>query len=564
MKIGIIVLCRYNSSRLPGKALKLINGRSILGHILDRLDYVSNQVIVATSDQKSDDEIEIFCNYSNIECFRGSLDNVSDRFLSCAKHYGLDYAVRINGDNFFTPWDILSQMIAIAKTRKFHFITNVLKRTFPKGMSIEIIQTEFYSENIKKFDDYDKEHVTSFFYKNESIGDRFNFYNDNNSETKDLDLALDNLKDFEFIKEIVLKMDRYPASYTFKEIITLVSSKEDFNPWRGKYGPLLVAEIGGNHEGDFEVAKDLTKKAILTGVDFIKFQLYKGDTLVSKVESEDRNNHFKKFELSKEQHIELAKICHEAKVGYMASIWDLDMLTWIDEFCPIYKIGSGDLTAWPFIKKLAQNGKPIILSTGLSSLDEIIQTVSYLQGINKVYKSPNYLCILQCTSMYPIEYKDVGLNVIKTLKTATNLSVGYSDHSEGTKAIELATVMGAQVIEFHFTDSREGKVFRDHKVSLIPTEVKQLQAKLKDISDLQGEYVKVPQKIELENDHVTSFRRGIYLKRDLNKGDEIQEEDLICLRPNHGLDARDYSSIIGRTALRSIKKFSKITKGRDI
>jgi len=564
MKIGIIVLCRYNSSRLPGKALKLLNGRSILGHILDRLDYVSNQVIVATSDQKSDDEIEKFCNYSNIECYRGSLENVSDRFLSCANHYSLDYAVRINGDNFFTPWDILSQMIAIAKTSKFQFITNVLNRTFPKGMSIEIIQTEFYSENIKKFDDYDKEHVTSFFYKNKSIGERYNFYNDNNSETKDLDLALDTLKDFENIKEIVLKMDRYPASYTFKEIITIASGKEDYNPWKGKHGPLLIAEIGGNHEGDFEVAKELTQKAILTGVDFIKFQLYKGDTLVSKIESEDRNKHFKKFELSKEQHIELAKMCQEAKVGYMASIWDLDMLEWIDEFCPIYKIGSGDLTAWPFIKKLAQKGKPIILSTGLSSLDEILQTVSYLQGINKVYKSPNYLCILQCTSMYPIEFKDVGLNVIKTLKTATNLSVGYSDHSEGTKAIELATVMGAQVIEFHFTDSREGKVFRDHKVSLTPIEVKQLQVNLQDISDLQGEYGKVPQKIELDNDHVTSFRRGLYLNRDLNKGEEIKEEDIICLRPNHGLDARDFSFIVGGKTLRPISKFSKITKGRDI
>jgi sialic acid synthase SpsE len=257
-------------------------------------------------------------------------------------------------------------------------------------------------------------------------------------------------------------------------------------------------------------------------------------------------------------------MCQEAKVGYMASIWDLDMLEWIDEFCPIYKIGSGDLTAWPFIKKLAQKGKPIILSTGLSSLDEILQTVSYLQGINKVYKSPNYLCILQCTSMYPIEFKDVELNVIKTFKTATNLSVGYSDHSEGIKAIELATVMGAQVIEFHFTDSREGKVFRDHKVSLTPTEVKQLQANLKDIYDLQGEYGKVPQKIELDNDHVASFRRGLYLNRDLNKGDEIKEEDIICLRPNHGLDARDYSFIVGRKTLRSISKFSKIIKGRDI
>jgi N-acetylneuraminate synthase/N,N'-diacetyllegionaminate synthase len=153
---------------------------------------------------------------------------------------------------------------------------------------------------------------------------------------------------------------------------------------------------------------------------------------------------------------------------------------------------------------------------------------------------------------------------MKTLKTATNLSVGYSDHTEGLKAIEIAVSMGAQVIEFHFTDSRDGKVFRDHKVSLTPSEVKDLQTRLKEIYNLQGEFSKVPQKIELDNDHVTSFRRGIYLNKDLNKGDEIKLEDLICLRPNHGIDARDFNLIVGSKTLKSIKKFTKIIIGRDI
>ena len=235
----------------------------------------------------------------------------------------------------FTPWDILSQMLAITMTGNFQFITNVHNRTFPKGMSIEIIETQFFKEHFQKFNDYDKEHVTSFFYRNEDLGNYFNFYNHNISETQDLDLAIDTRKDYEFIKEVILKMDRYPATYTFNEIITFVINKDEFNPWKGKNGPLIIAEIGGNHEGDFEIARDLTRQAILTGVDFIKFQLYKGDTLVSKIESPDRNKHFKKFELSKEQHIELAKMCQEAGVGYMASIWDLDMLEWIDEFCPL-------------------------------------------------------------------------------------------------------------------------------------------------------------------------------------------------------------------------------------
>lgn len=548
MKVGIILLCRYNSSRLSGKILKQINGRSVLGHILDRLNFLShnNQIIVATSDEKSDDDIEEFCRYSNVDCYRGSLDNVADRFLSCAKYYGLDYAIRINGDNIFTPWDVLIPMIAIAKTDNYQFITNVVGRTFPKGMSIEIINTKFYADNIDKFSSEDKEHVTLWFYKNSDVCKKYEYLNDIIEEAKGLDLALDTQEDFENTKYIMSQMDRYPATYTFKEIIQLAILKDKNNTWKGKYGPMLIAEIGGNHEGDFEVAKELTRQAISTGVDFIKFQLYTGDTLVSPVESPTRNEHFKKFELSKEQHIELAQMCQNAGIGYMASTWDLDMLDWIDEYSPIYKIGSGDLTAWPIIKEFAKRGKPIILSTGLATMDEVLQTIAYLQKINNVYKNPNYLCILQCTSMYPIEYKHANLNVMKSLKDVTGLAVGYSDHTEGMKALEIATAMGAEVLEFHFTDSREGKVFRDHKVSLTPSEVIGLQDKLKDIINLQGSYTKEPQEIEIKQDHVTSFRRAVYLKRDLEVGEEVKEEDVVSLRPNHGLDARSINRLIGR------------------
>ena len=147
--------------------------------------------------------------------------------------------------------------------------------------------------------------------------------------------------------------------------------------WAGKNGPLLIAEIGGNHEGDFKYAKKLVKLAITTGVDVIKLQLYSGDQLVSKFQSQKRYKHFKKFELTKAQHIYLANLCKSKGVKYLASVWDLDMLNWIDKYLPFYKIGSGDLTAYPIIKEFAKRGKPIILSTGLSSLDEIKKSVNF-------------------------------------------------------------------------------------------------------------------------------------------------------------------------------------------
>lgn len=326
----------------------------------------------------------------------------------------------------------------------------------------------------------------------------------------------------------------------------------------GKEGPMLIAEIGGNHEGDFDFAKRLTELAISTNVDAIKFQLYTGDTLVSKIESPDRNNHFKKFELSKEQHLELVKIVQDAGILYMASVWDMNTFSWIDEFMPIYKIGSGDLTAYPIIKQIADKKKPIILSTGLSTEKEVLDTVAYIQNCNDIYKSADNLAILQCTSMYPINDSDANLSVINRLKEITGLTVGYSDHTIGMKAICYAYAMGAEIIEFHFTDTREGKKFRDHKVSLIPEEVIKLKEELSLIKRLKGSTEKKPLPIEIENGHDVSFRRAVYPLKDLQAGTQLKEDDLICLRPNHGIDARDFQSIVGKVLKTDIKKHQKL------
>lgn len=314
--------------------------------------------------------------------------------------------------------------------------------------------------------------------------------------------------------------------------------------WNGKHGPLLIAEIGGNHLGDFEYAKKLTQLAIEADVDYIKFQLYTGDTLVSHSEGADRNAHFKKFELTKEMHIYLAEMCNKNGVGYMASVWNTDFLDWIDPFMPIYKVGSGDLTAYPILAKISARKKPIILSTGLSTLDEILDAVAFLQKADARYTSPDYLALLQCTSMYPIANNEANLLVMSTLKKFTGLPIGYSDHTEGMQALVLAVAMGAEILEFHFTDKREGQTFRDHKVSLTQAEVKTLQAEIKTIREFQGDGIKIP--LVCEKDHRVSFRRAIYPAIDLPVGTQLREEHLICLRPNHGIDARDYWKVLGK------------------
>ena len=324
--------------------------------------------------------------------------------------------------------------------------------------------------------------------------------------------------------------------------------------WKGRNGPLLIAEIGGNHEGDFEYAKRLTQLASSSGVDAVKFQIYTGDTIVSRVEDPDRNKHFKKFELSRDQYIELANICQENGVFFTASVWNEEALNWIDEFIPIYKIGSGDLTAYPLLKRIAKLSKPIIISTGLASFEEVQDSVNFLRKENIFYEGVNNLAVLQCTSMYPIRDEDANLNVISYYKNKLDVTVGYSDHTEGTKAVEVAYVLGAEVIEMHFTDEREGKEFRDHKVSFTKEEIKIFIKKIEQIQSLRGEQLKKPLPIEIDNNHLTSFRRAVYPSKDIKKGAILSESNLTILRPNKGIDARDYSKLIGKKIKKDVKE----------
>jgi len=547
---------------LPGKILINIAGRAVLGHIIDRLNSISPSlpVVVATSVEKDDDAIENFCIRSGIACFRDSLEDVAGRFQNCAEAMGWDYAIRINGDNVFLDKNILTRMVAIAETGLFDIVTNVPGRTFPYGMSVEILKVEFFKKYMSSVQDpRHREHVTSWFYDNDCIGERYIFKNEYFEPAAGFHLALDTEEDLHMVRRIIEGAGPYASTMDMKEVYTRATSNPLCTPWKGKSGPLLIAEIGGNHEGDFEAAKKMALSAIRGGADVVKFQIYSGNSLVSPIESPSRNAHFKKFELAPEEHIELAELCHDAGVGYLASVWDLDMLDWIDPYMNIYKVGSGDLTAWPLLEEFARRGKPILLSTGLATLDEVLQAVALIQSVDERYYSPEWLCLLQCTSMYPIGDGDAHLNVMETLKLQTGLAVGYSDHTVGSDALKAAAAMGACALEFHFTDDRQGRAFRDHQVSLVEDELAHLAIDVKRITAFRGGWAKNPQKIELDEAHEVSFRRAAYLRKSMSKGDILTEQDLIFLRPNHGTDARDYKKLIGARLLKNVEAFSAIS-----
>jgi N-acetylneuraminate synthase/N,N'-diacetyllegionaminate synthase len=160
--------------------------------------------------------------------------------------------------------------------------------------------------------------------------------------------------------------------------------------------------------------------------------------------------------------------------------------------------------------------------------------------------------------MYPIRPDDAHLNVMQQLHNRLNLTTGYSDHTEGTLALETAAAMGAEILEFHFTDTREGKSFRDHKVSLTSIEVQNLRKKIDGIKRLQGNAEKKPLPIEIENGHEYSFRRAVYPSRDILKGEILDETNLTVLRPCAGIDAREFDSLLGLRLLIDVKKHQKL------
>lgn len=208
--IGIIILSRYSSRRLPGKALLEIEGKKILKYIIERLLQVINidNIIIATSNESSDNPIAEFAKTEKIQCYRGSLDNVSKRFYEAANRNNWKYAIRINGDNIFVDTKVLEEMIAIAKTNNYNFITNVKDRTFPKGMSIEIVDIEYYKKRLSDINEHNnyQEHVTLHLYELYNTNDDFYFFkNTAFPEAAGIQLALDTKEDFERTQKIISK-----------------------------------------------------------------------------------------------------------------------------------------------------------------------------------------------------------------------------------------------------------------------------------------------------------------------------------------------------------------------
>jgi N-acetylneuraminate synthase/N,N'-diacetyllegionaminate synthase len=247
----------------------------------------------------------------------------------------------------------------------------------------------------------------------------------------------------------------------------------------------------------------------------------------------------------------------------MASVWSAEMLNWANPYLPLHKVGSGDLTCYPMLALLAQTDKPIILSTGLSSLREVAAAVAYIEECNPTYISERKLALLQCTSTYPTPDEDANIGAMLALKSEFGLPVGYSDHTLGSHAVEVAVSVGAEIIEKHFTDSRQGKMFRDHMIALTKDEVKETLDRMRHIKLLLGQGEKVLTKSEEEADHHISFRRSIYASRSIKAGELLTEDNLTVLRPFQGICASRFDDVLGCIAKQDFHAY-EVLKENDI
>lgn len=229
MTSGAVILCRYNSSRLPGKILKDIHGKTALEHTYDRIAkiYDPTSIVIATSTEKTDDPIVQFCEERNWKLFRGDLNNVAKRFYDAARSLNVDYGLRVNGDNIFVDLESLEKMRQISESGQYDFVSNVKDRTYPKGMSIEFVKLEHYDGVLKRIeaDTHYQEHVTLCLYENDWSQSFFQ-YNEKFPALKGINLALDTPEDFERIVKMITLLGEKYKNYSLADIDSVYEQLE--------------------------------------------------------------------------------------------------------------------------------------------------------------------------------------------------------------------------------------------------------------------------------------------------------------------------------------------------
>lgn len=320
----------------------------------------------------------------------------------------------------------------------------------------------------------------------------------------------------------------------------------------------VIAEIGVNHNNNISLAKKLIKNAKLAGADAVKFQTFKAENLVlpgtRKVKyqlnsSKDKEDHYqmiKKLELSYEDHKTLFKYCKKNKIIFLSTPYDVKSAKFLNKLgVRIFKTASADLIDYNLHNYLAKLKKPVIISTGMSSINDVKKTVQIYR------KNKNFnIALLHCVSNYPCSLKSINLNVLNSLKKF-GFIVGYSDHSDDILIPCLAVSAGSRIIEKHFTLKKNLKG-PDHKASFNTRELKKMINQIRKTELVMGKKIKKIQPEELEMSKIS--KKSLYFNKNKKKGSKIKNTDLVSLRPGLGINPFSINKLIGKKLKRDIKK----------
>lgn len=326
---------------------------------------------------------------------------------------------------------------------------------------------------------------------------------------------------------------------------------------------LIIAEAGVNHNGDLNLAKKLVEIASEAGADFVKFQSFKSEEVVSldapkakyqlenaQDKAETQFEMIKKLELNKNAHLELLAHCQKCGIAFLSTPFDLPSIALLDELgLEIFKIPSGEITNLPYLKAVGALRKKVILSTGMSDLGEI---KAALQVLIKQGTKESHISILHANTAYPTPFEDINLLALKTLqKEFPRHKIGFSDHSLGIACPLGAVALGASIIEKHFTLSKN-LAGPDHKASLEPNELKAMVQGIRELEKAMGNGEKKRTKSEKENLKIT--RKSLVARCAIKKGEIFDETNLTTKRPATGISAMRYDEFLGKAANKNYAK----------
>lgn len=306
---------------------------------------------------------------------------------------------------------------------------------------------------------------------------------------------------------------------------------------------VFVAEIGVNHEGNLEKALALLRAATAAGVDVVKFQSFTPHLYVTPAEAE-RFQRVSRFQLDRDAHDQLVAEASKLGVHFLSSAISEDWVPYIAANSEAIKIASGDLNFEPVIRAAAATGRPLILSVGLGTLDEIDRAVSWIRDEVGAEALAERLILLHCITAYPTPIEQANVANIRFLRERYGLTVGYSNHVIGPEACYAAAALGASLFEVHFTDCKVGRTFRDHALSFEANDLADLIAKVKLIRSSLGTPGATRQPAEAGN--LASMRKGITAARDLPAGTVLARGDLAFARPQTGFSCVDLDLVVGR------------------